>query len=82
MPAAYIGCMLFSSKYRPFGSAYSNTGTDTLQYSGRVYDSTMGLYYYGNRFHDPQAARFVIQDTTGVPLSDPSNDSFSAFLIS
>jgi RHS repeat-associated protein len=34
-------------------------------YTAREYDTETGLYYYGARYYDPKAGRFIIRDPIG-----------------
>ncbi len=61
----------FSSNYQPFGSQYGATGNDPVyKYTGQQHDSTIGLYYYGARYYDTTAGRFISRDPASGQLSD------------
>jgi RHS repeat-associated protein len=55
-------------EYDAFGNIRSQTGTlahNAFTYAGREYHSKSGLYYYRNRFYNPQLGRFINQDPIG-----------------
>ncbi|MDR1802532.1 MAG: hypothetical protein LBQ94_02910, partial [Treponema sp.] len=58
-------------EYDAFGRPYKGnlSGGMNLGYSGKPYDATTGLYNYGYRDYNPQAARF----TTVDPIRDGNN---------
>lgn len=53
-------------RYEPYGKTTQTGASDpnTQQYSGRENDGT-GLYYYRNRYYDPNTARFISEDLVG-----------------
>jgi RHS repeat-associated protein len=58
-----------SYEYDAFGNIRSETGAlahNAFTYTGREYHSESGLYYYRNRFYDPQLGRFLTQDPIGM----------------
>ena len=58
------------------GSAASGAGKATpniatsYRYTGREYDSDTGLYYYRNRWYDPEIGRFISEDPIGFAGGD------------
>jgi RHS repeat-associated protein len=58
-------------EYDAFGKPYKGdlTGGMNLGYTGKPYDTTTGLYNYGYRDYQPEAARF----TTADPVRDGNN---------
>ena len=58
------------------GSAASGTGKATpniatsYRYTGREYDVDTGLYYYRNRWYDPEIGRFISEDPIGFAGGD------------
>ena len=51
------------------GNAASNIAT-TYRYTGREYDADTGLYYYRNRWYDPELGRFISEDPIGFAGGD------------
>jgi RHS repeat-associated protein len=50
--------------YDSFGNTTASTGTlrNYFQYTGREFDSEIGIYYYRARFYDPNSGRFMSED--------------------
>ena len=62
-------------RYYPWGTeryTYSTTPT-TYHFTGQRLESTIGLYYYGARWYDPAAARFVQADSV-VPIQNANSN--------
>ena len=57
-------------RYYPWGGRRYANGSipTTFQYTGQRLDSGIGLYFYGARYYDPAAGRFI-QPDTNVPES-------------
>jgi RHS repeat-associated protein len=55
-------------EYRPFGSLewQSETTPNPLRFQAREIDPTAGLYYFRNRWYDPELARFISEDPIGL----------------
>ena len=55
--------------YDPFGNLLGMTGpladANKFRFSSKEYDDKAGLYYYGERFYDPNFHRFVNPDPLG-----------------
>ncbi|MDR3678038.1 MAG: RHS repeat-associated core domain-containing protein [Acidobacteriota bacterium] len=58
------GQLAASYVYDSFGKLTASTGslTNPFQYTGREFDSEIGLYYYRARYYDPNAGRFISED--------------------
>jgi RHS repeat-associated protein len=55
-------------EYDPFGNTVINTDTTklfTYKFSTKSHDVETGLYYYGYRFYDPVAGRWINRDPIG-----------------
>jgi RHS repeat-associated protein len=63
------GTIVSSTSYDSFGNAASNIAT-TYRYTGREYDVDTGLYYYRNRWYDPEVGRFISEDPIGFASGD------------
>jgi len=61
----------FSSNYVPYGSNYAMVGKEVFMYTGKMYDSATGLYYYGARYYDSTIGRFVTEDSYSGSMADP-----------
>ncbi len=62
------GQVLNQYKYRPFGEmeSVSEQIVNPLRFTAREYDTSTELYYYRNRWYDPQLGRFISEDPIGV----------------
>ena len=62
------GSLANSYVYSAFGGLVSSTGTvaNPISYTGREFDSEVGLHYYRARYYDPAVGRFVSQDPAGI----------------
>ena len=59
------GTLLNETTYSSYGKILNQTNpsvTDRYGYSGREYDNETGLYYYRNRYYDPDLGRFISED--------------------
>jgi RHS repeat-associated protein len=63
----------FSSNYVPYGNNYGVSGKEVFMYTGKLFDSATGLYYYGARYYDTTTGRFVTQDSFGGKPTDPQS---------
>ncbi|OGS15759.1 MAG: hypothetical protein A2251_08735 [Elusimicrobia bacterium RIFOXYA2_FULL_47_53] len=53
---------------------YQTSGTSaSRKYTGQIFDSGTGLYYYNARYYDPQLGTFITPDTIVQDLYDPQN---------
>ena len=52
-------------RYYPWGTTRYTSGTTptTFKFTGQRYESGIGLYFYGARFYDPSAGRFISADS-------------------
>ncbi len=62
---------MFSTNYVPYGTKYGATGNEVFTYTGKPYDTSTGLYYYGARDYDPTVGRFITQDTWNGTMTNP-----------
>ncbi len=61
----------FATSYIPFGANYSTYGSELFMYTGKPFDSTIGLYYYNARDYLASVGRFMTEDTQTGKLTDP-----------
>ena len=61
----------FSSNYQPYGAGYSQTSSEEFAYTGKMMDALTGLYYFGARFYDDAAERFMTEDSSTGGRDDP-----------
>jgi RHS repeat-associated protein len=63
--------------YYPFGRTQTATPQASFQvsrrFTGQVFDSESGLYYYNARYYDPELGRFIQPDTEIPDLSNPQS---------
>ncbi|MGE5192037.1 MAG: RHS repeat-associated core domain-containing protein, partial [Deltaproteobacteria bacterium] len=62
-------------KYDSFGNIISQTNAayqPQSAYTGQVWDSDAGLYWYHARWYDPHTGRFISQDPAGFAAGDPN----------
>jgi RHS repeat-associated protein len=56
-------------RYDPFGRLLSSSGSlasaNTYRFSSKQFHANPGLYYYGFRFYDPNAQRWINRDPIG-----------------
>jgi RHS repeat-associated protein len=67
------GSVLDAITYDPYGNILSQTNAANAPrflYTGGVYDSELGIYYYRMRYYDPVAGRFESQDPLGFAAGD------------
>lgn len=55
----------------PYGAMQTASTVDHTRFQGKMQDPVTGLYYFRNRWYDPQARRFVSQDPTPVDEFQP-----------
>ena len=63
------GAIVSSTTYDSFGNATSSIAT-SYQYTGIEYASDTGLYYYRNRWYDPEIGLFISEDPIGFAGGD------------
>jgi RHS repeat-associated protein len=61
------GTKIYSWLGYPFGQQYSMTGGayNNYRFTGKEYDATTGLYYFGARYYMPEIGRFITADAAG-----------------
>ncbi|MGE5343860.1 MAG: RHS repeat-associated core domain-containing protein [Candidatus Omnitrophota bacterium] len=54
--------------YDSFGNLIHRTGSSTgnLGFQGKYFDSESGLYYFNNRYYNPEIGRFTSEDPIGL----------------
>jgi RHS repeat-associated protein len=66
------GDTVWSALYYPFGETNTSGKTDnTHGFTGKEYDSEMGLNYFCQRYYDPQIGRFMALDPQDSPALSP-----------
>jgi RHS repeat-associated protein len=65
------GGTVFSTNYTPYGTTSGSSGSEEFTFTGKLFDSATGLYYYGARFYYPKYYRFITEDSTTGILQDP-----------
>ncbi len=66
------GSVKASLTYDSFGNIVSGTPYNRFTYTGREWDSEIGLYYYRARYYDPTTGRFVSKDPAQFAGGDPN----------
>ena len=58
------GNVVATYKFNPYGdtNSYSGSFNTEYQFTGKSFDSGVGLSYYGARWYDPETGRFITQD--------------------
>jgi RHS repeat-associated protein len=66
------GAVVNILEYSPFGEVSRNTGdySTDKRFTGKIYDETSALLYFGARYYDPELGRFTTADPT---VSNPFN---------
>ncbi len=70
------GAMSAEIRYYPWGTERYNSGTTptTYHFTGQRLESELGLYYYGARWYDPTAGRFIQADSV-VPIENSNSEN-------
>jgi|GEM_PF-1200055 len=65
------GSNLHQKFYKAFGGINTQSGTaERYGFTGREYDSEVGMYYYRARMFDPRLGRFISEDPLGFEAGD------------
>jgi len=71
------GSQMEVNVWYPFGRIQTASPQTTFQvsrrFTGQVYDSESGLYYYNARYYDPELGRFIQADPRIQDLSNPQS---------
>ena len=63
---------IWQARYYPFGEMTVSGFADNAHgFTGKEYDSEMGLNYFCQRYYDPEIGRFMALDPQGSPASSP-----------
>jgi len=64
---------IVGSDYESYGDSdgYSRPAANNPAYTGKKFDRHTGLYYYGGRYYDPQAKRFISPDPMAYSPGNP-----------
>jgi RHS repeat-associated protein len=60
------GAVTLTREYDPWGNLLQGGATVGSAFTGREWDSEVGLYYYRARYYDPGLARFISKDPIGL----------------
>jgi len=73
------GTLLWREEYAPYGERLKKEAgsKDTVWYTGKQEESTFGLNYFGARWYDPKAGRFMGVDPVG--FSEDNIHSYSKY---
>ena len=71
------GQVVYSADYFAFGTRYISNGDfdEEHGFTGKEYDSDIGLYYYNARWYDSELGRFISED----PAADPNNPNLYSY---
>ncbi len=65
--------------YDTFGNIKTETGTgDRFKFTGREWDSEIGLYYYRARYYSATIGRFISEDPSGFKAGDSNTFRYVA----
>ncbi|WP_223276868.1 RHS repeat domain-containing protein [Stenotrophomonas maltophilia] len=67
------GSVISRHFWSPYGEPDAAPDASIPGYSGHLSDAEVGLIYMGQRFYDPQLARFISSDPDAVNLNEASN---------
>ena len=59
------GAVTLTRQYDPYGVPLQGGATSGYAFTGREWDTEIGLYYYRSRYYDPNSARFLSEDRIG-----------------
>ncbi len=68
------GEVVWSAEYDVFGEADESQDVNDLKYNAKEVDDT-GLIYYGSRYYDPDAGRFITADSVKGNLVDTQSQN-------
>jgi RHS repeat-associated protein len=71
------GQVVRKTDYYAFGTQFDQEGgfDEDHGFTGKEYDSAIGLYYYNARWYDPELGRFISAD----PALDPNNPNLYSY---
>jgi RHS repeat-associated protein len=79
------GTVQATYSYDPYGNSTTVggpnpaiAGGNPFRYAGGHYDTTTGLYHFGQRYYNPTTGRWTQQDSLNTPL-DPANGNRYAY---
>jgi len=64
------GAVMLTRKYDAFGNPEAGSTTSGYAFTGREWETEVGLYYYRARYYDPQVGRFVSEDPIDEQLGE------------
>ncbi|MFA4981967.1 MAG: RHS repeat-associated core domain-containing protein [Candidatus Omnitrophota bacterium] len=69
------GAIVQILEYSPFGEVSRSTGNYSTdkRFTGKIYDDSSALLYFGARYYDPELGRFITADPTIAHPFDPQD---------
>ena len=65
------GSLVERTLYYPFGSYRSGEADEKYTFTGKEFDSDIGLYYYGTRYYNPETFVFTQADSVIPDIYNP-----------
>ena len=83
------GKITFDQDYLPFGGDLPKVGQVEVQndsneghkYTGQQEVVSIGLYYYGARYYDPEIGRFITEDSYRGELNNPQSQNLYIYVM-
>ncbi|WP_230869759.1 RHS repeat domain-containing protein [Iocasia frigidifontis] len=83
------GKVVFDQDYLPFGGDLAVVGDlepvndvgEGYKYTGQRQEVSIGLYYYGARFYDPDLGRFITEDSYAGEIVNPQGQNIYVYVM-